>query len=1581
MFRRFSTIAMAAAMLLTASCSRENLVENGFENDGRLKFSLSMSGSPASVLEAKASSISTEDGSFTIPLNYERCDGIESSLTSVGTMTKGTQYNSADQYSGSTSPVFSVVAWNSDTTPYLGATNVTYSSDKWIPASSPKWEPESDVKTFLAWANAPAGAGIDNDLIEGNARQTFTYTVPGDARQQNDVMLGWYKGNGGGISQADITMVHPLTAIKFKLGEMDMIVTAIKSISIEGLLKTGEATVTYSVEDSQIKPTYSWVTDSATQIVTLAPEDGAESLEVDDESKVIGEPFIVLPQEVLAHKVKLSVVLSIGGTDRTLTAYIPEMEMNEGQTNVFTIGYAPYGEDALPGEFSVSDTKKVRFSRGNVQAVLGANKSVTKWQFAAHQYDFVGDTGGNISMAEGTVVDLFGWSGLNKNVKWGISTSENWEDYSESFEQLTDWGLNYGDGSLWKTMTKAEWEYLFNRSGTNLKKTGVTVCGITGCLVLAPDGFEGTLKSSYNEAGWTEAENQGLVCLPPAGYRITATNISPSGVYWTSTPNETIDNKGYDVRIDDPKTDTDKRNFGRAVRLVTEVKQPTPKVKFIDLDLPSGTLWANMNVGAKSETDIGYYFAWGETEARGADWATSKPYTWANAPFNNGSSSYNSSYFTANLSNWVEGNTLKPEYDAAHAAYGGDAYMPTTVQIQELIDNTNMQKIDDIGNGKPGLKFKSKSDDSKYILIPCGGWRNNNILEIWTYVQLWSSTLYNEYEKADAMRAYATTHVVQNFGRCIGMPVRAVKSPAPKPDLLSGVFSISPTEYARFSSGNLQATYNGSGYTFAFAPNQYDYVGGRNGDGVGSITGNNTIDAQTVGAVVDLFGWSTSNTNYGINTAGEGTGATVYGGEFKDWGTAIDDTGKWCTLSGTTSGEWVYLLEKRTVNGGSGEGYTYTNKASGIVLQGNTYYGLFIYPDDYDKPLIGTAGAPSTWEDINASGIVFLPAGGYRYASKVESLPGIRGSYWASTEFGNGQAYDFYYISGIVYDNLPTHERCYGFSVRLVQKFEKPHCVLSVTGEVRTNYNVTNGPKEYKVKSGSPWKLQYTLDGETWLDAKAGKTIDGWISFDKVSGIASEQEVSVTATVAPATSQTSVTVNHNANLRNASYKGQNSDIASQQRPYDLSTHDIYGNPTPCNTANCYVISGPGLYAFPLVYGNAIKNGADNKQAYAPTAASSSATYLTPFQGATGGITSRFIEGVKSVAPLWEDVANWALVGENACKVLSPSQAAAKGLTAGCAYVMFEVKADNLTPGNAVIAVKNSSGTILWSWHIWVTDLDLNTVAVTNNSSQTLNVMPFNLGWSDTENTTTTNGYEGKVLKIRFYSDAMTSVIKMASRMAFEQSAHNSGQSPTYQWGRKDPFIRAKDMSGNKELAAGEYSGTNWSTSSGNVSSAESIKHPTYLSKTNNWSSYGGKFYNLWSAQNTTNGTGSAGYSSAPVKTVYDPCPPGFQVPQANAFSHFSTSNHDDTAFATLKGYNFYTKPNKAGELLFFPATGYRDCAQGGQVASISVHGIYWSAAPSTTNYSYGLYFLSGYVEPLYTLLYRDHGLSVRPVKE
>lgn len=154
----------------------------------------------------------------------------------------------------------------------------------------------------------------------------------------------------------------------------------------------------------------------------------------------------------------------------------------------------------------------------------------------------------------------------------------------------------------------------------------------------------------------------------------------------------------------------------KILNIFTPQKDGTPQ--FVDLGLPSGLKWAKCNLGAETETDYGNYYMWGSTEP-----STAEECNWANTPFNNGLSLYDEEHFTTHKSEWLnDKDNLKPEFDAAYKATDGAARMPTQDDIQELIDNTFHEWVENFNNSNVnGMKFISKTDKSKYIFIPAAG--------------------------------------------------------------------------------------------------------------------------------------------------------------------------------------------------------------------------------------------------------------------------------------------------------------------------------------------------------------------------------------------------------------------------------------------------------------------------------------------------------------------------------------------------------------------------------------------------------------------------------------------------------------------------------------------------------------------------------------------------------------------------------------------------------------------------------------------------------------------------------------------
>ena len=172
---------------------------------------------------------------------------------------------------------------------------------------------------------------------------------------------------------------------------------------------------------------------------------------------------------------------------------------------------------------------------------------------------------------------------------------------------------------------------------------------------------------------------------------------------------------------------------------------PSETHDYVDLGLPSGTLWATTNVGAATPEECGYYFAWGETEQKDDyDWDT---YQWSNGTRYNvltkycNKSNYGYNGFVDNLTE------LEPEDDAATANWGGAWRMPTIEEVKNLLDNCTWE-WQAAGNttfgGVAGYKVTSNKAGytDKYIFLPASGVRTGvTFINAGSYGYYWSATL------------------------------------------------------------------------------------------------------------------------------------------------------------------------------------------------------------------------------------------------------------------------------------------------------------------------------------------------------------------------------------------------------------------------------------------------------------------------------------------------------------------------------------------------------------------------------------------------------------------------------------------------------------------------------------------------------------------------------------------------------------------------------------------------------------------------------------------------------------------------
>lgn len=231
---------------------------------------------------------------------------------------------------------------------------------------------------------------------------------------------------------------------------------------------------------------------------------------------------------------------------------------------------------------------------------------------------------------------------------------------------------------------------------------------------------------------------------------------------------------------------------------------------------------------------------------------------------------------------------------------------------------------------------------------------------------------------------------------------------------LNGVFTVSPIKKVKFSGGNVM--YHPYNKEWTFASKQWIVQG----------TLNDNISVPDYNGYLDLFGWSTEATYFGVSTLED---PNDYWGDFVDWGSNFK-TG-WYTM---TKEEWSYLLEKRPNAG---------NLWSCATVYG--VKGMILLPDDFVLPE-GKTFTPQTsswntneysqqdWRYMEAAGAVFLPAAYYRFGSETTTDDEyFFANYWmSSSEAPETADYIVFRPSNNAEVMLKDESRDVGQSVRLV---------------------------------------------------------------------------------------------------------------------------------------------------------------------------------------------------------------------------------------------------------------------------------------------------------------------------------------------------------------------------------------------------------------------------------------------------------------------------------------------------------------------------------------------------------------------
>ena len=440
------------------------------------------------------------------------------------------------------------------------------------------------------------------------------------------------------------------------------------------------------------------------------------------------------------------------------------------------------------------------------------------------------------------------------------------------------------------------------------------------------------------------------------------------------------------------------------------------------------------------------------------------------------------------------------------------------------------------------------------------------------------------------------------------------------------------------------------------------------------------------------------------------------------------------------------------------------------------------------------------------------------------------------------------------------------------------------------NYDETNAPftvtsyskslKPGSIEKPEPWtitKYEFSADGTNWTEGKPSM----------VAAMSSESGNGGTS--AEARVMTLANDFHD-------YKAER-EAALKAAPEATGTVDLSKVNGPQETANCYVVSASGKYSFPMVYGNAIKNGAKNVSSY--TSSYPASEYIFNKFWGVSEINGSDITGADGAKVLWTStpdiVSNVTINGSN---------------------VEFKVNKDKMKEASVIIGVtKNTLGAynVLWSWHIWITSKD-----VIDTSKDYFMREPLGFRHTKWQGTT----YE-KDRKVRL-TFTQTRTGKTA-QVEFTQKAAalvREGQAMYYQQGRKDPLYPSNGMS--LQSTGTDPNGYNrgflpfWAVrmplimaryrtydpNDSGIGKGEANGDWMWINFTNQ--NDGTKYYshaehatyfNLWDMNNCV------GYqnTNAFVKTVYDPSPAGFRIPRLDEFNKINSGNNGKAAFVPAMG--------------------------------------------------------------------------------
>ena len=483
---------------------------------------------------------------------------------------------------------------------------------------------------------------------------------------------------------------------------------------------------------------------------------------------------------------------------------------------------------------------------------------------------------------------------------------------------------------------------------------------------------------------------------------------------------------------------------------------------YVDLGLPSGTLWATCNVGALSLEEYGDYFAWGETKPK-------NDYSWSTYKYCNGRDDIMTKYYISRDSALVDNNTeLETMDDAATVNWGSDWQMPSYEQFDELIVGYYTTTAWKTLNGVNGYEITSIKNGNS-IFLPAAGYRKDTSLcNAGNYSNHWSRSLSSNYSNSAYGLCFSSHIDTDYYCRYYGHVVRPVRVQRNNESSVAGIelnkteLILVPKSYARLtttifpwyatnknlkweSNNNSIATVDETGKvtavavgTCTIACSATDGSGIKaeckitvyvdNEDNSGAIDGRDYVDlglpsgtlwatcnvgANSPDEYGDYFAWGEmqEKRDYSCNTY-------KYGGEYS--------VTKYCTNSecGTVdfNSELETMDDAATVNWGSGWQMPSYEQFDELIAD---YYTTTIR-----TTMNGVYGRKITSKSNGNS--IFLPAAGYRDGTSLNDA-GRCGYYWSRSlsEISSCHAYSLYFIPSC--NDIGNIFRYYGQSVRPVR--------------------------------------------------------------------------------------------------------------------------------------------------------------------------------------------------------------------------------------------------------------------------------------------------------------------------------------------------------------------------------------------------------------------------------------------------------------------------------------------------------------------------------------------------------------------